>query len=90
MDKTMFKLSEPLEVKGLPTVTEVEIIPIRGKHMRHMKLDAITQSDILILIGKITGLTSVQMDEMLWTDIQRLFEAVTPFLENGRETGIKA
>lgn len=84
----VIKLTEPVTV-GSKTVTELQIRPLKAKHLRGIKIgyDGIDTDVMLDLASKITGELPAVIDELSLEDLAALGAAVSDFLPLGAIMG---
>src|SRR4051812_33370559 len=80
---TVLTLKEPIQI-GSQTVSEIRFRPIRGKHLKGLKLVNIETIDpILTLASRLSGETDLLFDSMGVEDLAAVQEIVTGFLLSG-------
>ena len=91
-------LDYPIEYingKGEAVVLKViEIHRIKAKHLKGlppgMDLSAASNSEILDILARNTGLCSEAIDELDFIDMEKVFEALGSFLEKSQTVGAKS
>lgn len=81
------QLDTPVEFGG-KTICELTIRPPKAKHMRKVQTPETRKLGFMIeLAGYLAGEVSQVIDELEWSDLQKVLGVVSDFLGGGTPTG---
>lgn len=83
----VIELTEPIRY-GSEEITRIEFnIPMRGKHIKGINIEAVTTDDLAKVAGRLTGYPPSVIEDLLSPDYLRVIGVVSGFFGAGHETG---